>query len=166
MGNTFNTLAKTAAVSFGAIAAAVGKITQSAATNYAEYEQLIGGTELMFGDAYDFVTEKAENAYKTVQMSQNEYLTQVNGFATGLKTALGGNEQAAAELADRIIQAEADIVAATGNTHEAVQNAFNGIMRSNFTMLDNLQLGITPTKEGFEELINQVNAWNETQEAN
>lgn len=163
MGNTFNTLAKTAAVSFGAIAAAVGKITQSAATNYAEYEQLIGGTELMFGDAYDFVAEKAENAYKTVQMSQNEYLTQVNGFATGLKTALGGNEQAAAELADRIIQAEADIVAATGNTQEAVQNAFNGIMRSNFTMLDNLQLGITPTKEGFEELINQVNAWNETQ---
>lgn len=163
MGNTFNTLAKTAAVSFGAIAAAVGKITQSAATNYAEYEQLIGGTELMFGDAYDFVTEKAENAYKTVQMSQNEYLAQVNGFATGLKTALGGNEQAAAELADRIIQAEADIVAATGNTQEAVQNAFNGIMRSNFTMLDNLQLGITPTKEGFEELINQVNAWNETQ---
>lgn len=117
----------------------------------------------MFGDAYDFVTEKAENAYKTVQMSQNEYLTQVNGFATGLKTALGGNEQAAAELADQIIQAEADIVAATGNTQEAVQNAFNGIMRSNFTMLDNLQLGITPTKEGFEELINQVNAWNETQ---
>ena len=163
MGNTFNTLAKTAAVSFGAIAAAVGKITQSAATNYAEYEQLIGGTALMFGDAYDFVTKKAENAYKTVQMSQNEYLAQVNGFATGLKTALGGNEQAAAELADRIIQAEADIVAATGNTQEAVQNAFNGIMRSNFTMLDNLQLGIAPTKEGFEELINQVNAWNETQ---
>ena len=51
-------------------------------------------------------------------------------------------------------------MAATGNTQEAVQNAFNGIMKSNFTMLDNLQLGITPTKEGFQQLIDKVNEWN------
>ena len=106
------------------------------------------------------MTEKARNAYKTVQMSQNDYLQQVNGFATGLKTALGGNVQAAAELADKVITAEADVVAATGNTQEAVQNAFNGIMKSNYTMLDNLQLGIAPTKEGFQQLIDKVNEWN------
>ena len=51
-------------------------------------------------------------------------------------------------------------MAATGNTQEAVQNAFNGIMKSNYTMLDNLQLGITPTKEGFQQLIDTVNEWN------
>lgn len=68
--------------------------------------------------------------------------------------------EAAAELADKVITAEADVVAATGNTQEAVQNAFNGIMKSNFTMLDNLQLGITPTKEGFQQLIDKVNEWN------
>ena len=84
----------------------------------------------------------------------------IHGFATGLKTALGGNERAAAELADKIVTAEADVVAATGNSQEAVQNAFNGIMRSNYTMLDNLQLGIKPTKEGFQELIDTVNEWN------
>ena len=106
------------------------------------------------------MAEKARNAYETVQMSQNDYLQQVNGFATGLKTALGGNVQAAAELADKVITAEADVVAATGNTQEAVQNAFNGIMKSNFTMLDNLQLGIAPTKEGFQQLIDKVNEWN------
>lgn len=114
----------------------------------------------MFGEAYDYIADKAANAYKTVQMSQNDYLQQVNGFATGLKTALGGNEQAAAELADKIINAEADVVAATGNSQEAVQNAFNGIMKSNYTMLDNLQIGITPTKEGFQEVIDKVNDWN------
>ena len=114
----------------------------------------------MFGDAYDFVSEKAKNAYSTVQMSQNDYLRQVNGFATGLKTALGGNAQAAAELADKIVNAEADVVAATGASQEMVQNAFNGIMRSNYVMLDNLQLGITPTKEGFQEVIDKVNEWN------
>ena len=143
-----------------AVAGAVKNIGQAAIQSYAEYEQLVGGAKLMFGDAYDFVAEKAKNAYSTVQMSQNDYLQQVNGFATGLKTALGGNEQAAAELADKIINAEADVVAATGNSQEAVQNAFNGIMKSNYTMLDNLQIGITPTKEGFQEVIDKVNEWN------
>lgn len=142
------------------LAGVVADVGKAAYTSYARYEQLAGGAQLMFGDAYDFVAEKARNAYKTVQMSQNDYLQQVNGFATGLKTALGGNVQAAAELADKVITAEADVVAATGNSQEAVQNAFNGIMKSNYTMLDNLQLGITPTKEGFQQLIDKVNEWN------
>lgn len=143
-----------------AAAGGVAALTKNAVDEFAEYEQLVGGAELMFGDAYGYIAEKSANAYATVQMSQNEYLQQVNGFATGLKTALGGNEQAAAELADRILRAEADIVSATGNSQEAVQNAFNGIMKSNYTMLDNLQIGITPTKEGFQEIINKVNEWN------
>nr|DAH09869.1 MAG TPA: tail tape measure protein [Caudoviricetes sp.] len=142
------------------LAGVVADVGKAAYTSYARYEQLASGAQLMFGDAYDFVAEKARNAYKTVQMSQNDYFQQVNGFATGLKTALGGNAQAAAELADKVITAEADVVAATGNTQEAVQNAFNGIMKSNYTMLDNLQLGITPTKEGFQQLIDTVNGWN------
>lgn len=155
-----STMGKIGAAVVAAGGAAVVAVGKQALTAYADYEQLVGGAELMFGEAYDFIAEKAKNAYSTVQMSQNEYLQQVNGFATGLKTALGGNEQAAAELADRIINAEADVVAATGNSQEAVQNAFNGIMKSNYTMLDNLQIGITPTKEGFQEVINKVNEWN------
>lgn len=147
----------------GAATTAVAGLTKSAIENYAEYEQLASGAELMFGNAYGFIADKAKNAYSTVQMSQSEYLQQVNGFAVGLKTALGGNEQAAAELADRIITAEADIVAATGNSQEAVQNAFNGIMKNNFSMLDNLGLGITATKEGMQEVIEKTNAWNASQ---
>lgn len=140
--------------------AAIG-LAKQATDAYANYEQLVGGAELLFGDAYSYIAEKAKTAYKDVQMSQNEYLQQVNGFAVGLKTALGGNEQAAAELAAKIVTAEADVVAATGNTQEAVQNAFNGIMKGNYTMLDNLQLGIKPTKEGMQEVIDKVNEWNE-----
>ena len=136
----------------------VGKASLAA---YGDYEQLVGGAQLMFGDAYDYINERSKQAYKNVQMSQNDYLRQVNGFATGLKTSMMGNAKAAAELADKIVTAEADVVAATGNSQEAVQNAFNGIMKSNFTMLDNLQLGIVPTKEGFQSLINKVNEWNE-----
>lgn len=147
----------------GASAAALGFIKSVSASSYqayASYEQLAGGTELLFGSAYNTIIKKSQDAYKNVQMSQNDYLKQVNGFAVGLKTALNGDEKAAATLADKIITAEADIVAATGNSQEAVQNAFNGIMKSNYTMLDNLQLGITPTKAGMQEVIDKVNEWN------
>lgn len=143
------------------LASAVVDVGKSSLSAYADYEQLAGGAQLMFGDAYDYVNERSKQAYKNVQMSQNDYLRQVNGFATGLKTAMGGNARAAAELADKIVTAEADVVAATGNSQEAVQNAFNGIMKNNYTMLDNLQLGIVPTKEGFQSLIDKVNDWNE-----
>ena len=160
LGGGLATAAKIGSAAVGAAAAGITALTTAAVNNYGEYEQLVGGAELMFGNAYDFVAEKAKNAYSTVQMSQNDYLRQVNGFATGLKTALGGNAQAAAELADKIVNAEADVVAATGASQEMVQNAFNGIMRSNYVMLDNLQLGITPTKEGFQEVIDKVNEWN------
>lgn len=160
LGSGLKTSAKIGLAAVSAAAAGITALTTAAVNSYAEYEQLVGGAELMFGKAFETVMENSKNAYKTVQMSQNEYLQQVNGFATGLKTALGGNEQAAADLAHKIVQAEADIVAATGNSAENVQNAFNGIMKSNFTMLDNLQIGITPTKEGFQEVINKVNEWN------
>ena len=156
----FEVIGKATIAAGAAIGAATIKFTKDSIQAYADYEQLAGGAQLLFGDAYDFVTDKAKNAYSTVQLSQNDYLKQVNGFATGLKTSLGGNVQAAAELADKIVQAEADVVAATGNTQENVQNAFNGIMKSNYTMLDNLQLGIKPTKEGMEEVIKKVNDWN------
>lgn len=154
-------IAAGAAITAGAgVATAIGKQALSA---YKDYEQLAGGAELLWGSAYETVAKNASQAYKTVQRSQNDYLRQVNGFATGLKNALGGDSEAAADLANRIVQAQADVVAATGATQEAVQNAFNGIMRNNFTMVDNLQLGINPTKKGYQDMIKQVNAWNKAQ---
>ena len=160
VGKGLATVAKVGAAAVSAGVAGVAALTKMGVEGYAQYEQLAGGAELLWGNAYSFIADKAKGAYAAVQMSQNDYLSQVNGFAVGLKTALGGNEQAAAELADRIITAEADIVAATGATQENVQNAFNGIMKNNFSMVDNLGLGITATKEGFQTMIDSVNAYN------
>lgn len=160
---TMSVIAEAALAASAAAATAVGALAKEAIASFGDYEQLAGGAKLMFGEAYDFIAEKAKTAYKDIQMSQNDYLEQVNGFAIGLKNAMGGDEIGAAKLADRIVTAEADIVAATGNTAENVQNAFNGIMKNNYTMLDNLQIGITPTKEGFQVLIDKVNAYKEAQ---
>ena len=150
----------------GAVAAgttAVAALSKEAVSAYADFEQLEGGAKLLFGSAFDTVMNNASTAFSRVQMSANDYLSQANGYATGLKEALGRDAQAAANLADKIMVAQADVVAATGTSAESVSNAFAGIMKNNFTMLDNLQLGIKPTKEGMQEVIDQMNKWNAEQ---
>ena len=154
---TVGVAAGAALVSGISSAVAVGK--QSLA-NFKEYEQLVGGAQLMFGDAFDTVAKNAATAYSRVQMSQNDYLRSVNNFATGLKKSMKGDEKAAADLSDRIITAEADIVAALGKTPEEVHNAFAGVMKGNFTMLDNLGLGIAGSQKGMKQVIKETNAWN------
>lgn len=148
------------AAGVSAATAAITTLTKSAVQAYGEYEQLVGGAQLVYGDAYDTVEARAKEAYKNVQMSASDYLQQVNGLAVGLKKAMGGDAQAAADLADKVVTAEADVVAAMGISQEAAQNAFNGIMRGNYTMLDNLQIGIAGTKQGMQDVIKQVNKWN------
>ena len=162
-GSVAGTVGKAMAGAAAAGAVAVGDLVKNAVSAYSEFEQLEGGAKLLFGDAFSTVMANADSAFARVQMSANDYLTQANGYATGLKEALGGDSQAAAELADRIMVAQADVVAATGTSAESVQNAFAGIMKSNFTMLDNLQLGIKPTKEGMQEVIDKMNEWNAEQ---
>lgn len=151
------------AVAATAATAALVNISKQSLKARADFEQLIGGTNLLYGKAADFIEKRSTEVYKTAGMSTNQYLQQVNGFAVGLKNAMGGSSTAAAKLADKIVTAQADVVAATGASQEAVQNAFNGIMKGNFTMLDNLQLGIKPTKAGMEEVIGKVNEWNKAQ---
>ena len=174
-----------------AIGGALAGLVAAGVKSYAQFEQLEGGARLLFGTggksveeyaksvgksvsevqaeydklkkAENTVMENSRNAYKTMGLSASQYLEQVNSYAVGLKSYLNGDSQAAADLANKIMTAQADIVAATGNTQEAVENAFRGVMRGNYTMLDNLQLGITPTKEGFQQVIDKVNEWNAAQ---
>ena len=163
LGSVVSGFGAAAATAVSATATAVGSLMKQSIEAYSKMEQLVGGTRLLYGDAAQWIEDRASRAYKNVQMSSADYLQQVNAFATGLKVSLNNDEQAAAELADRIVTAQADIVAATGASQEMVSNAFVGLMRNNYTMLDNLQLGITPTKEGMEDLIKTINKYNREQ---
>lgn len=156
---------KAAGVIGAGLAAATAAVGKSAVDAYGNFEQLQGGLQLAFGDdVWASVEASSQEAFKNVQMSQNDYLSQVQSMAVGLREAMGGDAQAAADLADRVITTQADVVSALGVSQDAAQNAFNGIMKGNFQMLDNLGLGIKPTKEGFQEVIDKMNEWNATQE--
>lgn len=160
------TVGKTVAAGAVAGTAAVTALTKSAVDAYAEYEQLVGGVETLYGQSYQSAEEyaaktgsslefaqdvfamysereqtvlgNAANAYKTAGMSANEYMETVNGFAASLTNSLGQYEWQAGHYADMIVTDMADNANKMGTDMTMIQNAYSGFAKGNFTMLDNL----------------------------
>ena len=167
MGDSFSALGKKIGNAFkaGAAAATAGLIAigKGAFDAYSNYEQLKGGAQLLWGSEHKQALADAKSAWKDMQMSQNDYLQKVNSYSVVLKNALGGNTQEAYNLSKALIQAQADVVAATGVSADLVSNAISGMMKGNYTMLDNLNIGIAGTKEGAQKMIDMVNQAREAQ---
>lgn len=153
MGKLASTLAKTLAA--GAVAAAAGVVAlgKAAITAYADYEQLVGGVDTLFGDSSKTVQKYAENAYKTAGMSANKYMETVTGFSASLLKGLGGDTEKAAKYADMAITDMSDNANKMGTDIGSIQNAYQGFAKQNYTMLDNLKLGYGGTKEQMALLV-------------
>lgn len=146
------------------VEAAVGGIKEivgGAFNNFADYEQLVGGVDKLFGDASGRLQEYAAEAYKTSGMSANQYMETATSFSAAMIKSLGGDTMAAADMTDVAMRAISDNVNTFGSNAEDVQNAIMGLSRDNFTMLDNLKLGYAGTKEGMQQLIDDANAYAE-----
>lgn len=143
----------TATAAIGAAAAGIASLTKQATENYAEYEQLVGGVETLFGDSAAKVMADASSAFKDAGMSMNDYMETSIQSAAALINSLGGDQAKAADLMNVSIVDMSDNVNKMGTSMEAVQNAYRGFSRGNFTMLDNLALGFAGTKEGMQQLL-------------
>ncbi len=126
------------ALAAGAAAIELGKQVVSA---YADYEQLVGGVDTLFGDASKTVQKSADNAFKTAGMSANEYMETVTGFSASLIQSLNGDTAKAAGVADQAITDMSDNANKMGSNMSDIQNAYQGFAKQNYTMLDNLKLG-------------------------
>lgn len=102
--------------------------------------------------------EYAENAYKTAGLSANEYMETVTSFSASLLQSLGGDTEAAAQYADMAITDMSDNANKMGTSMEAIQNAYNGFAKQNYTMLDNLKLGYGGTASEMQRLIMDAEA--------
>ena len=163
LGNGLKTAAKVGTAAVGAAATGIVALTKSAVENYAEYEQLVGGVETLFGTSADKVQEYASNAYKTAGLSANEYMETVTSFSASLLQSLGGDTEAAAEYADRAVTDMSDNANKMGTSMEMIQNAYQGFAKQNYTMLDNLKLGYGGTKTEMERLVADAAALTDVQ---
>lgn len=166
-----------AAAGIGVATTAVTALSKVALDSYADYEQLVGGVETLFGateeeiqrhiDAFgeydssleqlqnreQTVLNNAANAYKTAGLSANEYMETVNSFAASLTSSLGEYAWQAANYADVAVTDMSDNANKMGTDMSMIQNAYQGFAKGNFTMLDNLKLGFGGTKTEMERLL-------------
>ena len=159
------TAGKAAVAAIGAASTAIGYLVTNSVKAYAEYEQLVGGVEKLFGkDVSQNVIEYANQAYKTMGLSANQYMEQVTSFSAALINSMGGDTAAAADRANLAMKAIADNVSVFGSDVASVQNAFQGFAKQNYTMLDNLKLGYGGTKTEMERLIKDASQLTAEQE--
>lgn len=150
----------------------------------ADYEQLVGGVETLFGkanvsveqfaktngvsleqaavdldhygDQVSRVMDNAKIAYRTAGLSTNDYMETVTSFSASLISSLGEYSYQAAAYADMAITDMSDNANKMGTDMQSIQNAYQGFAKGNFTMLDNLKLGYGGTKEEMERLLRKA----------
>ena len=191
LGKTFSAIGKGAVavgkvVAKGMVAGAVGckTLAIAAVKSYADYEQLVGGVETLFGtrgaktveeyaglvgktvkevdaefgmlqEAQSQVMQNAANAYKTCGLSANAYMETATSLAAALNQS-SASQLDSANLADQAITDMSDNANKMGTSMEAIQNAYNGFSKQNYTMLDNLKLGYGGTKEEMQRLLDDA----------
>lgn len=140
-------------VAVGTVSAAFGGLVTASVNARGEIEQQIGGVETLFKGSAEKVIKNAENAYKTAGMSASEYMQTVTSFSASLLQSLGGDTRKAADIADMALTDMSDNANKFGTSMEAIQNAYQGFAKQNYTMLDNLKLGYGGTKTEMERLL-------------
>lgn len=154
LGNGLKTAAEIGTAAVAAGSAAITAFTAEAVKSFAEYEQLVGGVQTLFGeDTARKVVENANNAFKTAGLSANEYMSTITSFSASLLQSLGGDTEKATEYADRAIVDMADNANKMGSSIETLQTAYAGFAKGQFMLLDNLKLGYGGTKTEMQRLI-------------
>ena len=176
----------------GTATTAATALVKKSVENYAQYEQLVGGVETLFGaggqsleeyaasvgkstdeveDKYNSlmsaqttVMADAANAYKTAGMSANDYMDTVTSFSASLVASLEGDTEKAADYSNRAITDMADNANKMGTNIQDIQHTYQGFAKQNYTMLDNLKLGYGGTKEEMQRLIADASEMTDVQE--
>lgn len=160
--STLKTVVASVGAEMAAAAVAAGKaafeLGKSVVQAFADYEQLSGGVETLFGDAADEVQKFADRAFQTAGMSANEYMETVTGFSASLIQSLEGDTDKAAALADKAIIDMSDNANKMGSDISSLQNAYAGFAKGQYNMLDNLKLGYGGTKSEMERLLADAEA--------
>lgn len=137
----------------GALAGLIGAGVKS----FGEYEQQLGGIEAMFDrtteageQAFKQIQATGSNAWKNLTMSTTDYYKTFTSTYTLVKNSIP-DQQKAIETTNRMIQLESDLSNTFGYDIGQASNAINWALKGSFNYIDNLNLGIKGTKEGFLE---------------
>ena len=135
------------------IASGIGTAIAASINEGGKLQQSLGGIETLFKDSADKIKQYASQAFETAGLSANEYMEQATSFAASLVKSLGGDTEKAADAANQALIDMADNSNKMGTSMESIQFAYQGFARGNYTMLDNLKIGYSGTKQEMERLL-------------
>lgn len=151
--NKLGVAAKAGVAAVAAVGTATVAIGKTALDAYSNYEQLVGGIDTLFKASSGKMQQYAANAYQTAGVSANRYMEISTSFAAALIGSLGGNTEAAADMANTAITDMSDNANKMGTSLETVQEAYMSLSRGNYEMLDSLKLGYGGTKSELQRLL-------------
>jgi phage-related protein len=153
LGNGLKTAAKVGTAAVGAASAAVAALTTQAVNSFAEYEQLAGGAQKIFDQMdYSKIATDANNAYKELGLSANQYLAVINDVGATFAATMG--DAAGYEAAKTGLKAISDYASGTGKNVDELSQKFTLITRStsSYQSIADQFSGILPaTSAGFLE---------------
>lgn len=161
--NTLGTAAKVGGAAVAALGTATIAVGKTALDAYSNYEQLVGGIDTLFKSSSAKMQQYAANAYQTAGVSANRYMEISTSFAAALISSLGGNTEAAADMANTAITDMSDNANKMGTSLETVQEAYMSLSRGNYEMLDSLKLGYGGTKSELERLLSDAEKFSAAQ---
>jgi phage-related protein len=136
----------------------IKKMVQASVEAYSNFEQLEGGLVSLFGEGsaeMNRILEDSQKAYKNLTMSQNDYLTSFQSAYPLVNAGLNSNKDAI-EYTNKVLQLSSDLFNTYGGSIDYYQNAINWALKGSFVYLDNLNIGIKGTQEGFIEAANNA----------
>lgn len=161
--NKLGAAAKAGVAAVAAVGTATIVIGKTALDAYSNYEQLVGGIDTLFKASSGKMQQYAANAYQTAGVSANRYMEISTSFAAALISSLGGNTEAAADMANTAITDMSDNANKLGTSLETVQEAYMSLSRGNYEMLDSLKLGYGGTKSELERLLSDAEKFSAAQ---
>lgn len=161
--NKLGTAVKVGGAAVAALGTATIAIGKTALDAYSNYEQLVGGIDTLFKASSGKMQQYAANAYQTAGVSANRYMEISTSFAAALISSLGGNTEAAADMANTAITDMSDNANKMGTSLETVQEAYMSLSRGNYEMLDSLKLGYGGTKSELERLLSDAEKFSAAQ---
>lgn len=161
--NKLGVAAKAGVAAVAAVGTATIAIGKTALDAYSNYEQLVGGIDTLFKSSSAKMQQYAANAYQTAGVSANRYMEISTSFAAALINSLGGNTEAAVDMANTAITDMSDNANKMGTSLETVQEAYMSLSRGNYEMLDSLKLGYGGTKSELERLLSDAEKFSAAQ---
>lgn len=143
-GKVMGTVGKGVLAVGTAVGAGSVALVKGVSSSYGELQQNLGGSEAVFGKYASNIQKIGESAYKTMGISQSQYLATANKMGSLLQGS-GIKQKESLDMTAKAMQRASDVASVMGIDMEMAMESITGACKGNFTMMDNLGVAMNAT---------------------